>query len=432
MSGISEPTNNIVPAAGENEARSTEGMTTKVVKGSIWTLAGQVLPMMVALIATPFTIRFLGSEGYGVLILVGLIPTYFSFADFGMGIASTKFGSEAYGEQNPEKKARSFAPRPSSPFASLLFAVPIFLFSWPIVTAFNVPEHFQTAASIGPKDYISVIRAWRRGSVVNTPMLARLRMDLNTATNAVPKILMAVITPFVLYFGAGVLGAVYVSLVTTLLGISGILFFSARLLPALLGFSINRNYVGRLTKYGGVWLIAMIATALLSNLEKLTLSHLVSVTALAHYSVAFTFANVATLFSQAMILSLIPAFSQLTAANKREAFDNLFARGIRIAMILLLPTIMLLFVLGRPFLTLWAGEEFGRESTYPFYILLLGLLFSIISFIPYSALLAVGRTDVFAKIYWVELFLYAILAVVLIGRFQAIGPAAAYSLRIIF
>src|SRR4029078_2758549 len=82
----------------ENTAPSTAGMTTKVVKGSLWTLGGQVLPMMVSFFATPFVIRFLGSEKYGVLILVGLIPTYFSFADFGMGIASTKFGSEAYGQ----------------------------------------------------------------------------------------------------------------------------------------------------------------------------------------------------------------------------------------------------------------------------------------------------------------------------------------------
>ncbi len=64
-------------------------MTTKVVKGSLWTLAGQIAPMAVTLIATPFTIRLLGSEGYGVFVLVALIPTYLGFADFGMGLGST-------------------------------------------------------------------------------------------------------------------------------------------------------------------------------------------------------------------------------------------------------------------------------------------------------------------------------------------------------
>jgi len=33
---------------------STAGMTTKVVKGSMWTLAGQVAPLFATLVATPF------------------------------------------------------------------------------------------------------------------------------------------------------------------------------------------------------------------------------------------------------------------------------------------------------------------------------------------------------------------------------------------
>src|SRR6476659_4524658 len=81
-------------------------MTTKVVKGSLWTLAGQVLPLGVSLVTTPFVIRMLGAEGYGVLILIGLIPTYLGFADFGMSTASTKYASEAYAERDSEKEAR--------------------------------------------------------------------------------------------------------------------------------------------------------------------------------------------------------------------------------------------------------------------------------------------------------------------------------------
>lgn len=62
-------------------------MTTKVVKGSLWTLLGQVFPLGVSLITTPFVIRMFGAEGYGVLILVALIPTYLGFADFRASIS---------------------------------------------------------------------------------------------------------------------------------------------------------------------------------------------------------------------------------------------------------------------------------------------------------------------------------------------------------
>src|SRR5687768_3804067 len=124
-------------------------MTTKVVKGSMWTLGGSVLPLAVSFVSTPFVIRFLGAEGYGVLVLVGLIPTYFAFADFGMGIASTKFASEAYAEGDQVKEGE--VVRTAALIAlcfSLIFAIPIFIFSHWIVTLFNVPEHYWDTGSI--------------------------------------------------------------------------------------------------------------------------------------------------------------------------------------------------------------------------------------------------------------------------------------------
>jgi O-antigen/teichoic acid export membrane protein len=75
----------------------------------------------------------------------------------------------------------------------------------------------------------------------------------------------------------------------------------------------------------------------------------------------------------------------------------------------------------------WA--RFGRESTVPFYILLVGLLFSVSAIVPWSSIVAVGRTDLIAKIYWAELVPYAAVAAVLINYYGIIGAAAAWSLR---
>ena len=73
-------------------------MTTKVVKGTLWTMVGLMVPILLSLVSTPIVTRLLGAEGYGLLVLILLIPNYLNFADFGMNIASTKFGSAAYAE----------------------------------------------------------------------------------------------------------------------------------------------------------------------------------------------------------------------------------------------------------------------------------------------------------------------------------------------
>ena len=63
--------------------------TGEVVRGGLWYFAGQIVTLLVALAATPFVIRALGPERYGVLALMHLLNACLGFSDFGMGIAST-------------------------------------------------------------------------------------------------------------------------------------------------------------------------------------------------------------------------------------------------------------------------------------------------------------------------------------------------------
>ena len=141
-----------INSSAGNGVPSTAGMTTKVVKGSLWTMAGQVLPMAASFISIPFIIRFLGSEAYGVLVLVTLIPSYFIFADFGMNMASTKFGSEAYAEGARRKEGEVVRTAALIAFFSALpVAAGVFIFSFPIVEALQVPEYLQNQASVALK-----------------------------------------------------------------------------------------------------------------------------------------------------------------------------------------------------------------------------------------------------------------------------------------
>jgi O-antigen/teichoic acid export membrane protein len=129
--------------------------------------------------------------------------------------------------------------------------------------------------------------------------------------------------------------------------------------------------------------------------------------------------------------SMVPAFSQLLAPDKREQLNQLFSRAMRLNIVGVLPAVATLFVVARPLLTILAGEEFGRESTVPFYILLAGLLFNLTSYIPASIMIAIGRTDYFGKVYWVEIFPYIILIAILTTYLGAVGAALGWTIRIL-
>lgn len=406
-------------------------MTTKVVKGSLWTFAGHIAPLAVSLIVTPFTIRLLGTDGYGVLILIGLIPIYFGFADFGMSIASTKFASEAFAAGDTTKEAGIVR---TAAFVALIASTPIagciFLLSPTLARLFNVPDRLAADASLAIKIASITFVITLLCGIFNTPQLTRLRMDLNTSVNASFRILGLIAMPIVLYLGFGLVGAVLVLFITAVMTLIGHLLMSRSLLSGLFHLSIENTVIRPMLKFGGPLVLASGAAMLVANLEKGILPGLVSVEALAYYSVAFTLTGMMTLFSQAMIQSLIPAFSQMQGSGKKGERDSLFARGLKVNLILLVPAVTFLAIIAETFFTVWAGKEFGDESVVPFYILLIGLMFNIPAFLPYAAIMSSGRTDIFAKLYIAELVPYMLLVFMLTYQFGAVGAATAWSIRV--
>lgn len=423
-----------IAAEVSDPQHSAAGMTTRVVKGSLWTFLGQVAPLAVSLAATPFTIRLLGAEGYGVLILVGLIPAYLAFADFGMSLASTRFASEAFGRGDRKEEAAVIR---TAVAVALSVSVPVglglFIFAPQIISLFAVPESLFAEAAAAAALRITAVTfvVGILCGILNTPQLARLRMDLNTLINAGTRIAGLIATPVAIHLGFGIVGAAVVQLSAISLNLAGHIFFSGRLLPELFGLGISRERLRPLLVFGGGLVVSSIAAVALTNAEKGILVAVVSASALAHYTVAFTAATMMTLFAGAMIQSLIPAFSQLQGEAAHERLNSLFERGVRLSMIWAVPAMVFLAVTAKPFFTIWAGEEFGRESTLPLYLLLGGLLFNIIAYLPHAAILAAGRSDALAKLYWIELVPYAAAVWLLASRYGAAGAAAAWSIRVI-
>ena len=405
-------------------------MTTKVAKGTLWTLFGVILPIGFSVFTTPILTRLLGTESYGLLVLILLIPNYLNFADFGMNIASTKFASAAQAEGAAEKEARIV--RTSALIAlvsSLPFAAGIAIFSRPILQLFNVSGSLIDEGSLALKLAAVILVVNFLNIILNTPELTRFRMDLNTSITAAGRILGLIAAPIVVLLGGGVLGAVAATLAASLLTLSGHIFCGIKLLPEMAGFSIDRDSVRPLIKFGSSLLVAYVAGALIMHLEKFVLTRVTSVETLAYYSVAAAFAGMVGIFAGSMAQSLMPAFSQLQGEAMRPALSALYSRGIRAVMVCLLPIYVLMILGARLFFTYWFSPEFGQESTVPFYIIVTGFLFTMLTYFPYTIVIAAGRSDVLAKIYWLELIPYLLLVWWLADRYGAVGAAAAWSIR---
>jgi len=421
-------------ATGSRSAKaapSAVGLTSRVVRGSLWSLGGQGVTLLATLIATPFVIQFLGPEGYGVLVLINILLGYLSFADMGMGWASTRFGTDAHARGDDQGEAMAvWTALLLAAGPALLVSLTLILGARPLVEkAFRLPPHLQEPGMIALRLAALGFVARAVAGVMNTPELVRLRMDLLALINTGTLVGQILLVPVVVFLGGGLSGAVATIAASGLLAAMLHTIVSMRLLPNLRRPRVSRAMVKPLARFGSAMLISAFAGMVLTNADKLLLTRYASVLALAYYSVAFNLSIMLTQAPIAMVQSLLPAFTQLQANPDRTLLRGLYLRALRGTLLWVVPAAVFLCVVARPFLTLWAGPDFGRESTLPLYVLAAGLLFEVITYVPYTLLMALGRSDMIARCQVAVIVPFLLGSAVSIRWYGALGAAVAWSLR---
>ena len=389
--------------------------------------------MVATLVATPWTIRLLGPERYGVLALMSVIFGYLAFSDLGMGAASTRFGAMAHEKGDDEGEAAAiWSALVLALVPATLVGTALFTLARPlIVQGLRLPPSLHYAGIFCVRLAAIGFIGRSVSGVLNTPALVRLRIELLVPVTSGAALLQIVFVPIVLYLGAGLEGAAVVVACAAILPAVLNAVISLKLLPALRRPRVRKELLSALARYGGALVVSLLAETALTNMEKLLIPRYASVHALAHYSVAFTLAFMMTSVPMAILNMLLPAMSRLFSNDDRFGLELLYRRALHAVLYWGLPATLFVCVVARPFLTIWAGPEYGRESTLPFFLLIGGVFMEILSFPSYGLLLACGRTDLVARCNVLLLLPYLVVAIFLIQRFGAVGAAVAWSLRTI-
>lgn len=420
-------------SAGEPVAAGLSvGTTGQIVGGSLWYLGGLVVTLLTALVATPFVIRMLGPEKYGVLALINLLLACLTFSDLGMGIASTRFGAEAHARGDDDGEAAAiWASLLLGALPATLAAAALAVGARPLLQALHLPAHLLDEATMALRLASAGIVARVVTGVLNTPQLVRLRMRLHAAVTTAGSVMQIAGIPVALSLGAGLVGA---GAVIGGVGIATAVcqtLLARRILPRLAHPRLERQLLGRLARFGGAVVVSSLTGLLLINSEKLFLIRLVSVEALAYYTVAFSLANLLIVPAFALFQAMLPTFARYQANGRWEELARIYGELLR-GILLLMPLIALAFCLGaEPFFTLWAGPRFGIVSTPLFFVMVVGLLATVSAYVPGCLLLAVGRADFGARYQLLELIPYLLLSLAMTAAWGSAGAAGAWSLRLV-
>jgi len=409
------------------------GLGRAVARSSVWSLGGQVGVLVVSFVATPFTVRLLGPEGYGLLALVNSLIAYVTVIDLGMGTASTRFASDAYarGDEREEAAAVWTASAitlvPSTIVAAIIWLTAPAIAHRVLHLQPNLLGSGALALRLGSVALVARILA----SVLNTPELVRLRWDLYVLVTNGSGVAQVVVVPIVVAFGAGVGGAVGVIAVAAVAATVLHFIVGAKLAPALRRPSVRPDLARPLIRFGGGLVVANVLGLVLGSGERLILAATYPIRAMAHYSVAANLSQVIAVVPIAICQPLLPAFSRLAAGSDTGQASQLYRRALTSILVGILPIAVVLAVIGKPFLSLWAGGEYGQASVTPLRILLIGVVVNACAFVPYNFLLGHGASRAIVRCHLLELPLYPLYAFALIARFGATGAALVWTLRLV-
>jgi O-antigen/teichoic acid export membrane protein len=399
----------------------------------IFNLAGQVLPLLVALATIPYVIRRLGAERFGILSIAWVLLGYLGLFDLGLGRATTKFVAECLGRDEIEKLPAlvwtSIGSQALFGMAGSIVAAAVIPFlvnhALKLSTAVRGETRltFYILAGCLPLVFLGnglrgVLEAGQHFDVVNY-----VKIPANASVFLLPAI--------ALPFGAGLPGIVLLLALSRLAASIAFLFFCLRLFPVMrVGLSWDRALLRSLLGYGGWVTVSNVVSPLLTYMDRFFIGSMISVAAVGFYTAPYEAVTRAWVIPNSLIVTVFPAFSSLYAARYNERLEELCARSLKSLLLILSPILLLVISFAQEILKLWLGPEFAAKGTLVLQLLAAGVLINSLAFVPFALLQGLGRPDLSAKVHLLELPFYAAVLTYCLRHMGIAGAAMAWTLRV--
>lgn len=409
-------------------------ITGKLLAGN-WSLnlAGQLLPMIVAIAAMPYVVHGFGPERFGILSLAWVLLSYSTLLDLGLGRATTKFVAEQLGRDESQKL-------PSIVWTSVWAQSGLGIIGAVLFAALTVPlvDHLlRVSASLRWETELSFfilaasLPILLVGNVFRGTLEASQRFDLVILVRVPVNASVFLLPAIGLYVGFGLPKIVLLLVLARLAATIAYMALCLRRFPQLRrNYSCDLSAIRTLLVYGGWITVSNVASPLMTYLDRFFIGSIVSVTAVGYYTAPYEAISRATILPGSLTATIFPAFSSLDASSSRDRLEQLCVRSLKSLLLILGPVILLVIAFAPEILRAWLGGDFATKSTGVLRILAAGTLINSVAYVPSSLLLGVDRPDLTAKFHVLELPLYIALLWVLLGHMGISGAALAWSLRV--
>lgn len=407
-------------------------MQTSLFRSLLSNWVGLALAVLIGICISPFVVRSLGHELYGVWTLALAVSSQLIVFEFGIRSAVVKFLSEY-------KRNASFAQAASLLWTSqvlllilaCLALLTLFIFSPEISHALNIsPQYhsiFRIALLIAGIDAALEIAL----GVSDAGLAASERYDLLNLCNVTRLIINALVLVLVLSAGYGVIGVALTQTTTRLIQRSVQLYLVKRVNPwlAINQLRFTKELTPKILKYGAASFLIVLALRVINQIDNLVVGSFLGLASVTLYAVPLILIEQLRMFAQTSNTILTPRLSSIyaqtdpsSALKSRNEATNLLLRFSRYNLLLAFAIGTPLIITGADFMRLWMGD--GFQASY-LVLVILALQFYLVlpAAVFVQQLYATGLHARYAKLAIFEALLNISLSLLLVREFGLTGVA---------
>lgn len=394
---------------------------------TIYNLVGTIIPLALALVTIPIYIKLIGPERYGVLAIAWLILGYFGLFDLGLGRATSQ-RIAALRDNLPEERAAAFGTALIANFGiGVLGALIMAPIGWLLLgrQMATAPELRMEAVAAVPLLAIAVPIATTIG-VLSGALIGRERFLTSNRIGVLSTSLFQIIPLGIAWlFGPNLTGLLAASLAARLIGLLMLWRACASEFGRAAFRCFDQSQLRALLAFGGWVTLTSVFGPLLVVLDRFVIGALMSAIAVTIYTVPMQLTTRLTSLTAALANAMFP---RLAVASKNEAL-GLGRISVATLLACTTPGVIAAFIVMRPALVLWLGENIGGQAAPIGRVVLVAAWLNTFAQIPYSRLQAAGRPDLVTKVLLAELPIYIPGLFWALPAFGLMGAAVVYTVR---
>ena len=396
-------------------------------KNALWSWSAVIASIITGLWLSPYIIRKLGSEGYGVWSLVFSFIEYYGLLDLGFRSATLKYSAHyrAIGENDKVNEVVNTGVAYSGMTAAVLVVATLCLARY-ANRFFQISAAYQTVFTTL---IVMVGCAWALGStfsLLSGAVEGYQRFDLTNRVSILTIVLRTVGLVTVLALGYKLKAMAGVAIACLAVGF-GCNYFNLREAFPALHFSFSRIKISmfrRMLSYGVHTAVATVSTQLLNQAGPLLIGHFLPTAFVGYFLLPVRLLR----YSVDMVCNLgFVTGSNAAEMAARKEYDEMYKMGLyvnRYCYALFAPLALALCLYGTELLRVWINPEFALHSGPIVAVIAVSTTWGIAAqFNSSSILYGLGKHQRYAHSLLIEAILSAAAIYVAIPRYGIAGAA---------